>query len=155
VTRVWNEEGQLVLFAEFKRGKQFGMACLCQNGRPVLIEEWDSSQKPKSYLVEPNGRLPKLIAADDANEVTRLEMDKLSVELQEAVAQVAIEEGEWKKEFRNWWEKNDGELKRKQRAKDKAQGTKREEWARQIAAHVETIKKEAGEAARELLGKLP
>ena len=64
ILRHWNAEGELVLFAEFKKGSTFGLTCLCDRGKPILVEEWDTSQKPKSYLIEYTGEGARQLILD-------------------------------------------------------------------------------------------
>lgn len=116
ILRHWNSEGEIVLFAEFKKGNNLGLTCLCEGDRPILIEEWDTSQKPKSYLIEHTGEGARAIDFDHSNAEQRQQMLNAGDALSQLRADLLKEEFRWKQTFGKWWDKNDYEIKLLQRA---------------------------------------
>jgi hypothetical protein len=124
VLRHWNAEGEIVLFAEFKKGNNLGLTCLCEGDRPILIEEWDTSQKPRSYLIEHIAEGARAIDFDHANAEQRQQMLNADDALSQLRADLLKEEFNWKHAFKRWWDKNDREIKQLQLAINNAPDAK-------------------------------
>ncbi len=136
-----------MLFAEYKRGNNLGLTCLCEGGRPILIEEWDTSQKPKSYLIEYAAEGARALDFDHANAEQRRRMLDEGNVLRQLRADLLKEEYRWKQTFGKWWGKNDREIKLLQRAikiaPDANAKATHEKTLRELLARIETERRAA------------
>ncbi|MEX0710871.1 MAG: trypsin-like peptidase domain-containing protein [Pirellulales bacterium] len=50
--RIWNEEGRVVFYAHYKRGRPDGLMCLFRRGLPWLVQEYVLGTPKARYLVD-------------------------------------------------------------------------------------------------------
>jgi antitoxin component YwqK of YwqJK toxin-antitoxin module len=142
----WNQDGELQFSATYKNGRKLGLCVIYQNGLPHLIEEWGTSQTPTRYLVEnpqTDARLVELeavAAKKDAHSKTIARMAQMEQDL-------FREEGEWKREFSEWWRRHDNEIKKLERAKSLG-GTK---WEKKLSEYYASIQIETQQGRESLL----
>ena len=152
--RYWEENGAPLLVSEFKNGKKLGMTCLCEKGQPILIEESDVGKRPIQYLIEIKGREAKAISREDADDEQRKRLDRAIDALHEVEKQAFSDEGEWKRSFGRWWDRNDEEIKRLKRALEKAEPKAAKEWQQKIDDFLKKIKTEGRADSNKVLDKL-
>jgi len=123
VLRTWDSEGALVLFAEYKSNGKAGITCLCEKGRPLRIEDWNSSDGRQTYLVEFQENSVKLIVAKQAGTAQRARLDETDRTLRSIEGLISNHEKRWKKAFNTWWRAADGQIKELRTMVDAAQDT--------------------------------
>jgi antitoxin component YwqK of YwqJK toxin-antitoxin module len=158
ILRYWNVGGALVLFSEYKNGNKLGMTFLCEEGRPVLVEEWGTSQQPKSYLIEIRNKTSKAVRMDETDESQRRRLDEAIAGLGQIEHELFTEERRWKRTFYDWWNEHDDEIKRLERAIDKAEKAKDAIYKKRFQTELDElrhkIKSESTEGTRQLLDAL-
>ena len=63
--RIWNENGQRVLYAEYKNGKNNGLVYLFREGVPWLIKEFDKGVAQSEYLIKIDGDGFRILTDDE------------------------------------------------------------------------------------------
>ena len=153
--RYWDADGTLVLLSEYKNGNKLGLTSLCEKGRPVLIEELDTSQKPKSYFIEIRAEATEAIPRDGTNESQRRRLDDALTTLHRLESDLFKEEGKWKKSFNKLWDRNASDIKRLQRAVEiTPDASHKKHFQKELDELVAKIKSESMDGARKLLGAL-
>lgn len=151
----WDDAGFLVLLSEYKAGNKLGMTCLCKKGQPILIEEWETSQKPAPCLVELTNDGAKAISIAEASERQRAEFETASATLEQLESDLLKDETRWKTSFRRWWDRNDDNLKKLQRTLNRAADPKAQaEWKKKIDDMVQRIKADAKKESEALFDAL-
>lgn len=64
--RIWNDEGKLVLYAEFRADRKDGLLCFLIDGKPAIIQEHEKGVPRSEYLVEFDNDEIHLVEADAA-----------------------------------------------------------------------------------------
>ena len=106
--RTWDSEGALVLFSEYRAGKKSGLTCLCEGGRPVLIEDWGVGAGKQIYLVEYQARSATLFETKHLTEKQRIRLAETQNTLRSIEQLLKSHETKWKKVFNTWWYKAGG-----------------------------------------------
>jgi hypothetical protein len=50
--RLWEENKQRLLYAEYTKGEKHGVTCLFKKGKPWLVQEWTKGELRQQYLVK-------------------------------------------------------------------------------------------------------
>ncbi len=154
--RCWDNAGFLVLLSEYKAGNKLGITCLCKEGHPVLIEEWDTSRKPVPYFIELKNDGARAISVTEASKPQQAAIGKASAEVQQLERDLFKDEGRWKESFRNWWNHNDDDLKALHRALKLTPDPKaQKQWKTKIEDLVKAIKSDAKKESEMLFNALP
>lgn len=106
--RLWDENRQRVLFAQFARGKRDGLACLFQEGRPWLIQEWQAGDVKAQYLVVFVKQKPVPVPESKLNK----EQSSQFVRAQARVEEVWVEVAKTQKRLNAWLIQNMPQLRR-------------------------------------------
>ena len=103
--KVWDEEGNRVLYAEYKNGKKNGLVCLFQDGEPCLIEEWtwqDQKNPKNKYLAKGTQGGSLLLSKDEDGE-----MSKAIQQLVDLETTMQQNDRKLKKELLEWFHNED------------------------------------------------
>lgn len=142
----WNLEGELQFSATYKNGRKLGLSVIYQNGRPHLIEEWDTSKSSTKYIVENHDAVARLVKLEGAA-ADKGEHSKMIARIEQLEQELFREEGEWKREFSEWWRRHDNEIKKLERAI--ALG--RSSWQQKLNNYYDSIQAESRQGRESVL----
>lgn len=109
----WNENGECLLYADYKYGRKHGLLCLFQAGSPWLIQEWDKGNVQNEYLVKFSELMPKAQMNAEESEEYR----KAITELALLEAMLKENETELKRNLAKWYRKEHERIKRERQTK--------------------------------------
>ena len=112
--RVWEDSGNIHLYAEYTRGNLDGLACLFRNGVPRLVEEWDAGRHTKEYLVVLRQQKPAAVLLRDLGEEEAKEAAEAQRMLSTVWTQMEDGERELKKGLWEWFRAELGRSRREQ-----------------------------------------
>ncbi|MCD4728197.1 MAG: trypsin-like peptidase domain-containing protein [Pirellulales bacterium] len=104
----WKENGERILYVDYKYGRKHGLLCLFQAGSPWLIQEWDKGNIQNKYLVKFSELVPKAQMNAEESE----EYGKAITELALLEAMLKENEAELKKTLAKWYRKEHERIKR-------------------------------------------
>ncbi|MGO8749328.1 MAG: hypothetical protein ACLQNE_25485 [Thermoguttaceae bacterium] len=87
--RVWDNNTQRLVYAEYKKGKKQGVCCLFRDGLPWVVQDFDKGQVQSSYLVKFTGVTPAVRAATALSDPEKKELESAEQKLNELEEQMA------------------------------------------------------------------
>jgi hypothetical protein len=110
--KLWNENGQHLLYANYKHGKKDGIACFFRKGVPWLAEEWAIGQLQNEYLVKWVNKAARTITAVDMTGSEKTEYSKARGELNTLYAKIDVNKKALKNDLKKWCRKQDEEARK-------------------------------------------
>ena len=81
--RLWDEDGNMVLYSEYVSGKRTGLTVAFKENKPALAQTWNDGRLMKEYLIDGNTATP----LDDSTESE--DLDGIHKQVKELTAQIA------------------------------------------------------------------
>lgn len=123
VLRSWSDDGMLVLWSEFKLGKKSGLTCLCAEGRPIRIEEWDNGRRRNVYLIKYRQGSVSVVDSRKAEAAEASELQTAETTLRSIERLIKEHEEKWLSTFRSWYRESDMDAYEESKASEKARAT--------------------------------
>ncbi|HEY4308484.1 MAG TPA: serine/threonine-protein kinase [Pirellulales bacterium] len=90
--KVWNGDGEILLYSEFQNGKKRGVTCLFRSGLPLIIENWSQAGQSEQFLVAQGPTEPQLVTREDLDEQQTSAFDLAFIALHDIEQQIAVSE---------------------------------------------------------------
>ncbi len=117
VLRVWGENSEITLFAEYVRNGKKGFVCVFQGGMPWLIQEWDKNRKTCEHLVKWNAGVPTVLDGDALpGQAETSDVAAALNRLAEVEAALMEEETDVKRDLAVWFRDMDRQIKQQRAA---------------------------------------
>lgn len=114
--RLWDQNSEMALFAQYVRGGKKGFVCVFDGGMPWLLQEWDKDQLQGEYLVKWNAGVSTTSPSDQvAGQADMAHLAAARERLTQLEEELEAEETAIKRELAQWFREVDREIK-KQRA---------------------------------------
>jgi len=110
--RLWNDEGQLVLHADYRSGNKQGVTALFRDGKPWIVQEWAANKLVSEALVHFAAGIPDTAAPKALSTQQQPEFDSAQAQLAAIEKDYGERERIVKQELLKWYREEDEKLKK-------------------------------------------
>ena len=114
--RVWTDQQERLLYAEYLNGKKNGLICFFQAGMPWLIQEWEKASLAHQYLVQYVDQSPTVTAVSQLTGADAEEFTEAKRQLTDLEKTLSSHESDFRKRAADWIRKEQREAKQSQNA---------------------------------------
>jgi antitoxin component YwqK of YwqJK toxin-antitoxin module len=93
--RLWDDEGSMAFYGQFKDGKPQGLLCLFKEDKPHFVQHWDGGKVADESLVAASGT--SYVKTNDSTE-----MEKARGEMDKTLSQLDKDDNDLRGRLRDW-----------------------------------------------------
>ena len=110
--RIWTEQKERLLYAEYKNGNKHGLICLYRERAPWLLQEWDNAKLEAEYLVSYAGATPTVLPSSNLAEHTD-DLAAAQRQIEDLEENIRREQNKIKADAADWTRKEDKKIKQR------------------------------------------